>query len=204
MAGGISGAIGISVANPMERVKVILQDDTGPRQRACAVARRVLKREGIAGFWAGVEANVFRTFLVCAAEQGTYDQAKTFLVDSGLSNGPPAHLAASCVAAFAASAVCTPADTIKTRLMGQALAPAASQREYRGALHTIAEMVRTEGPRSLFQGFVPVFARRMIWTPTFFLLCVSPAEPKEPSGRGSNARVCRSSLVWKLTGGVGR
>ena len=68
-AGGISGAIGITLANPVERVKVILQDSTGPRETATAVARRVMAKEGLAGFWAGLRANVARTFLVCAAEQ---------------------------------------------------------------------------------------------------------------------------------------
>lgn len=68
-AGGISGSIGIAIANPIERVKVILQDSTGPRESAIAVARRVMAKEGLPGFWAGLRANVARTFLVCAAEQ---------------------------------------------------------------------------------------------------------------------------------------
>ena len=83
--------------------------------------RSVWSREGLRGFWAGVMPNVARCFLVNAAELGSYDQAKTMIVNSGvLPDGPLAHLAASASAGFASAVISTPADVVKTRLMNQA------------------------------------------------------------------------------------
>ena len=70
---------------------------------------------------AGIRPNLTRTFLVCAAELGTYDEVKTQLVSRGFfADGPVAHLCASFGAGLASASVSTPVDVIKTRLMNQA------------------------------------------------------------------------------------
>ena len=66
----------------------------------------------------GIGPNITRTFLVCAAELGTYDEAKTQLVSRRLLNdGPVAHLCASSAAGLASACISTPVDVVKTRLM---------------------------------------------------------------------------------------
>ena len=42
-----------------------------------SVLRTVYSKGGVLSFWAGLTPNVCRTFLVNAAELGTYDEAKT-------------------------------------------------------------------------------------------------------------------------------
>lgn len=57
----------------------------------------------------GIGPNIARTFLVCAAELGTYDEVKTHLLKSQLfSDGPLAHVLASASAAFASASISTP------------------------------------------------------------------------------------------------
>eukprot|EP00960_Hanusia_phi_P076273 768537-Hanusia_phi.AAC.11 len=120
LAGGTAGAIGITVMNPAEVIKTKMQGSrsaTSVRQ----LFVEVWSHEGIFGFWAGIRPNVTRTFLVCAAELGTYDQAKHSLISHGLlTDGPLAHLSASAIAGLASASTSTPADVVKTRLMNQA------------------------------------------------------------------------------------
>jgi hypothetical protein len=69
----------------------------------------------------GIGPNIARTFLVCAAELGTYDEFKTQLLSRNLlADGPVAHLCASSAAAFVSAGTATPVDVVKTRLMNQA------------------------------------------------------------------------------------
>lgn len=75
LAGGSAGGIAIAVFNPTEVVKTQVQ--TSPdRMPMSTVIKKVWATDGLLGFWAGVKPNVARTFLVNAAELGTYDEAK--------------------------------------------------------------------------------------------------------------------------------
>ena len=74
VSGGSAGAISISVFNPVEVWKTQAQA-AADYVTLLAVCRQVLRRDGIAGFWSGLGPNVARTFLVNAAELGTYDHA---------------------------------------------------------------------------------------------------------------------------------
>ena len=68
---------------------------------------------------AAAKPNLARTFLVMAAELGTFKHAKRVLAPR-FGDGLRAYLAASTVAALAAACTSTPADVVKTRLMAQA------------------------------------------------------------------------------------
>lgn len=108
LAGGTAGGLGISVLNPMEVIKTQIQSSS-EKTSAAKVFTRIWRSSGIAGFWAGIVPNIARTFLVCAAELGTYDEVKTHLVKTKiLSDGPLAHLTASAAAGLASASISTP------------------------------------------------------------------------------------------------
>ncbi|EKX52026.1 hypothetical protein GUITHDRAFT_65536 [Guillardia theta CCMP2712] len=176
IAGGTAGAIGITVMNPAEVIKTKMQGNTSSTSVRKLVVD-VWSQEGIVGFWAGIRPNVTRTFLVCAAELGTYDQAKHMLISQGVfTDGPLAHLSASAIAGLASASTSTPADVVKTRLMNQA----GQQHEvsqhslyYRGMFHAFTSIFKNEGVGALYKGFVPVFWRKIVWCSSFFLSCES-------------------------------
>ena len=70
-AGGTAGALSITVFNPTEVVKTQMQSSVESKTMA-GVTRSVFASRGILGFWAGLQPNIARTFLVNAAELGTY------------------------------------------------------------------------------------------------------------------------------------
>lgn len=116
--------------------------------------------------------NVARTFLVNAAELGTYDEAKHQLIHQfGIADGPRAHISASAIAGFCSAVVSTPVDVVKTRLMNQA---GLGEKQYAGMgealFHPSRSIAAREGFLSLYKGFVPIFWRKVIWCSAFFVV----------------------------------
>jgi len=163
LAGGSAGGIAIAVFNPTEVVKTQVQ--TSPDKiRMMTVINKVWTRDGILGFWAGVKPNVVRTFLVNAAELGTYDEAKLRL-QPYLGSGFFSHVCASGCAGFTSACISTPADVIKTRLMNSA----GGEKQYKGIVDAGCQIVKQEGPLALYKGFLPICVRKLIWCAAFFV-----------------------------------
>ena len=170
LSAGTAGGIGIAIMNPTEVIKTQMQANT-ERLTMAGVARNVYSAGGLAGFWAGVQPNVARTFLVNAAELGTYDQAKNMLInDYGMKEGAVAHVSASGIAGFTSATVSTPVDVVKTRLMAQA---GQGAKEYSGMVealfHPSRSILAKEGVSALYKGFTPIFWRKIIWCSVFFV-----------------------------------
>mmetsp|Transcript_13697 Transcript_13697/g.43786 ORF Transcript_13697/g.43786 Transcript_13697/m.43786 type:complete len:306 (-) Transcript_13697:383-1300(-) len=171
LAGGTSGALGASFANPTDLVKVRMQADrSGTRYRGVLDAfARIVREEGIRGLYNGVTPNVQRAFAVNAAELATYDHAKGVIVKYGLEpDSVFTHFGASFMAGFAAAVASTPIDLAKTRLMNQAL-DASGQKPYRGMVDCLLKTARSEGVRSLYKGFLPTWIRIGPWAMIMFM-----------------------------------
>merc|ERR1719203_1081319 len=129
------------------------------------VISRVWAADGLAGFWAGVKPNVARTFLVNAAELGTYDEAKSQLTPY-LGDGLLSHVGASGCAGFISACVSTPADVVKTRMMNSA----GGKQQYSSMPHAAYRILLDEGPLALYRGFLPILVRKLIWCTVFFVI----------------------------------
>ena len=95
----------------------------------------------------------------------TDDQTKVMLIPH-LGDGFWSFLGASAVAGFAAAAVSTPADVLKTRLMDQG---GSTPRLYSGMVDALIKTVRYDGVGHLYCGFNVIFVRKLIFCTTFFL-----------------------------------
>lgn len=164
LAGGTAGSIAISVFNPAEVVKTQVQTHQAGVLPMREVIRRVYATDGVLGFWAGLKPNVARTFLVNAAELGTYDQAKT-MIRPYFGEGFATHVLSSGAAGFCSACVSTPADVVKTRLMNSA----GQEKAYTGMLNAGYTILKDEGPAALYKGFWPICTRKLIWCASFFV-----------------------------------
>ncbi|ETV85289.1 hypothetical protein H257_03084 [Aphanomyces astaci] len=113
VAGGISGAIGVALANPLDVIKVKMQNDrSGTRlYRGIGDAcRQIYHAEGSRGFLRGMWPNIQRGFVVNGVEFGTYDECKQSLIAVGLvtEGTVGATMGASLVAGFAGAVVSSP------------------------------------------------------------------------------------------------
>lgn len=174
MAGGTAGAIGISIANPAELIKIRMQaDKTGVRYgsgfgaffKALGTTARA---EGLASLWRGVIPNIQRAFIVNAAELGSYDRTKQFFVEQMAMNpdGVGTHFMASMGAGLFTAVVSSPIDLIKNRMMQQV---AGEGPQYTGVIDCAMQTVKKEGPLGLYNGFIPQWLRLGPWCVAFFL-----------------------------------
>ena len=158
--------------NPTDVLKTQMQAHRGTETPVMgATMQRIYRGGGVLGFWAGVQPNVARCFIGNACEIGCYDEAKTRLVKAGVPDGPLGHFAASAIAGVVSAVFSTPVDVVKTRLMAQAGGvQTAGMTQYSGVIDCFVRMPRLEGVSSLYKGFVPIAARKILWTVAYFLV----------------------------------
>merc|ERR1719498_1020119 len=133
------------------------------------IAKEIAKGDGITGFWRGVNPNIMRCFIGNACEIGFYDTTKQEILKRDLlSDGIGTHFAASTVAGVISAVFSTPADVVKTRLMNQAGGRTDVQ-QYKGVIDCFVNMPKQEGFGSLYKGFWPLAARKVLWTVAYFL-----------------------------------
>ena len=163
---GVGGAAAM-LATPPDFLMVKTQGATGAgalRRGPFALARDVLATRGARGVFRGCAPTVARAGVLTAVEQAVYDEAKGhFAPKLGGPHNPLCHAAAA-LASGAATAVATcPLDVVKTRFM--CAAPGA----YRGPLACAAAVVRAEGLRGLYRGFLPYYCQIGPWSLVMFL-----------------------------------
>jgi solute carrier family 25 (mitochondrial dicarboxylate transporter), member 10 len=154
-----AGFLGGVAGNPADLVNVRMQNDTAlpPEKRrnyknAVDGLVRMLREEGLASLWRGVWPNSMRAVLMTASQLASYDGFKSMiLMNTSLSDNLSTHFLASFCAGFVATAICSPVDVIKTRIM--------SAHENRGVLTLLPEIVKNEGFGWMFRGWVPSFIR---------------------------------------------
>ena len=165
LAGGTAGGASIAMVNPTDVVKTQMQNAT-EKLRMPDIIKRIYTKDGIMGFWSGVQPNIARCFIGNACELGFYDQAKTWIINSGaIAEGPGAHFAASSFAGLASAIASCPVDVVRTRLFNQAGRDAV----YKGTFDALINIPRREGFMALYSGFMPLFTRKVVWTVLFFL-----------------------------------
>ncbi|KAL7678447.1 putative mitochondrial carrier domain protein [Plasmopara halstedii] len=172
LAGGCAGAIGISIANPVDVIKVRMQANrSGKLYSGVGDAFSVIyKREGFRGFLRGMSPNIKRGFVVNAAELGTYDHSKELLISSGLlKEGVLAHTGASCVAGLAGASASNPIDVVKTRLMSQPTDVKGKGLLYKGMIDCMHKTFLEGGAGAFYKGFIPNWMRKAPWCIVFFV-----------------------------------
>lgn len=171
-AGFITGAIGITVANPTDLVKVKMQGqgvavlEGKPLQYTssldCYV--KLYRQGGITNLWTGLGPNVMRNCVVNAAELASYDQYKQLALDSGFfKDNSLCHIVCATACGTTACIIGSPVDVLKTRVMN---APAGM---YSNPIDCAVKTFRAEGVGAFYKGFVPNCIRLSSWNVACFL-----------------------------------
>ena len=135
-AGLVAGAVGSSLANPADLLKIKMQSEPGKTDRdgkfirgprhgqvkvyksTFKVLTEIVQKDGIKGLYRGVSATCIRSSLLTAGQLSSYDHSKQLLKASGiLTEGVPLHVISSIISGLVAATVCAPADRIKTAMM---------------------------------------------------------------------------------------
>ncbi|KAL3531735.1 hypothetical protein ACH5RR_005256 [Cinchona calisaya] len=164
-----TGALGITVANPTDLVKVRLQAEGKlppgvPRRYTGAIDAysKIVRQEGVAALWTGLGPNVARNAIINAAELASYDQVKqTILKIPGFTDNVLTHLFAGLGAGFFAVCIGSPVDVVKSRMMGDST--------YKSTLDCFVKTLKNDGPLAFYKGFIPNFGRLGSWNVIMFL-----------------------------------
>ncbi|XP_028903575.1 mitochondrial uncoupling protein 2 [Ornithorhynchus anatinus] len=169
LAGCTTGALAVGLAQPTDVVKVRFQAQAraaGSRryQGTVDAYKTIAREEGLRGLWKGTSPNVARNAIVNCAELVTYDLIKDALLRGGLmADDLPCHLTSAFGAGFCTTVIASPVDVVKTRYMNSASG------QYGGAVHCALTMLRKEGPRAFYKGFMPSFLRLGSWNVVMFV-----------------------------------
>lgn len=134
------------------------------KQSIAGLYRSIIAKEGVIGLWAGNGANLLRVFPSKAVVFSSNDVYKALLKrtfgyqqNQSLS-GPLAFLAGG-MSGMSASAVTYPLDFARGRISGKLVS--ASQKQYKGIIHTVVLTVKDEGFLALYKGVTPTMLGAM-------------------------------------------
>ncbi|WEW57216.1 Mitochondrial dicarboxylate transporter [Emydomyces testavorans] len=109
-----------------------------------------------------LSASLLRQITYSTTRFGIYEELKSRTSSSSLSLLTLVGLAS--FSGFVGGVVGNPADVLNVRMQRDAALPPEKRRNYRHAFHGMSQMVRTEGPASLFRGVWPNSLRALFMT----------------------------------------
>mmetsp|Transcript_38598 Transcript_38598/g.38131 ORF Transcript_38598/g.38131 Transcript_38598/m.38131 type:complete len:169 (-) Transcript_38598:255-761(-) len=84
LAGGISGMLASSVANPTDVLKIRMQAMEKDHHNVLWHIRDIMKNNGVLGFYKGLQATIVRAIMLNATKLSTYDHIKHTLINLGI------------------------------------------------------------------------------------------------------------------------
>ncbi|XP_040999008.1 mitochondrial carrier protein CoAc1-like [Juglans microcarpa x Juglans regia] len=169
IAGGAAGAFAKTAVAPLERIKILLQTRTKGFHSLGVFQslKKLLKHEGVQGFYKGNGASVIRIVPYAALHFMAYEQYRCLILDnySALGSGPLIDLLAG-AAAGGTAVLCTyPLDLARTKLAYQVVESGGSinycmknnhaQPAYNGIRDVLRSVYKQGGMRSLYRGVGP-------------------------------------------------
>jgi len=157
--GCAAGASESFVVVPFELVKVKLQDKTSTFTGPKDVVKQIVRKDGLLGLYAGMEATFWRQFWWNGGFFGTIFHVRTMLpkpqnAQSELFN----NFISGTVGGFLGTVLNTPFDVVKSRIQGAAKIPGVTPK-YNWSYPALVTIFREEGPAALYKGFVPKVLR---------------------------------------------
>ncbi|KAI1962800.1 Mitochondrial dicarboxylate transporter [Ophidiomyces ophidiicola] len=125
----------------------------------------ICKKNGISGLYSGLSASLLRQITYSTTRFGIYEELKCRINESASSSPSlPTLIGMASVSGFVGGVVGNPADVLNVRMQRDAALPPEKRRNYRHAFHGLSQMIRTEGPSSLFRGVWPNSLRAVCMT----------------------------------------
>lgn len=166
MVGGVSAAISKTCVAPIERVKLLLQNQDASSQisadkRYKGIAdcfTRVAKEQGFKSLWRGNLANVIRYFPTQALNFAFKDTFKRYLNPYNKKTQPGMFFVGNIMSGGAAGAASLcfvyPLDFARTRLaVDVGSSKKGAERQFNGLADCITKIFKSDGPLGLYRGF---------------------------------------------------
>ncbi|KAF9242669.1 mitochondrial carrier [Melanogaster broomeanus] len=179
--GGTAAAISKTAAAPIERVKLLIQNQGAmiaagrlrtPYSGVTDCFKRTFAEEGLASFWRGNGANVLRYFPTQALNFAFKDDFKKRLgykKSDGAALWVIGNVASGAAAGASSSVFVYSLDYARTRLAADGKSAAkGGQRQFSGLLDVYKQTLRTDGIFGLYRGFVPSILGIIVYRGLYF------------------------------------
>ncbi|CAN1778510.1 Mitochondrial adenine nucleotide transporter ADNT1 [Linum perenne] len=163
VAGGVAGGVSRTAVAPLERLKILLQVQNPHSIKYNGTIqglKYIWRTEGFKGLFKGNGTNCARIVPNSAVKFFSYEEASKGILwfyrrqtgkdDAQLT--PVLRLGAGACAGIIAMSATYPMDMVRGRLTVQT---DQSPRQYRGIAHALSTVLKEEGPRALYKGWLP-------------------------------------------------
>lgn len=214
LMGGVSAAVSKTAAAPIERVKLLIQNqDEMMKQGRLArkydgiaeCFRRTAAEEGIGSFWRGNTANVIRYFPTQALNFAFKDKIKAmfgFKKENGYFTWFAGNLASGGMAGAISLAFVYSLDYARTRLANDAKSTKSdAPREFNGLFDVYKKTLKSDGIAGLYRGFGPSVVGIVVYRGLYFGLYDS-LKPVVLVGPLEGSFLASFLLGWTVTTGA--
>lgn len=156
-AGSLAGALGSLVGNPFDVLKTkMMTSETLITPSIKITATELFQKQGMKGFYRGIEANILRAMVLNGTKMSCYDQIKDMITVSKIvPNGLPTQFCSAFGAGFFMATTVAPFDMVRTKLMNQPI----DTKLYNGFVDCLVKIISKNGITGLYAGFIPIWAR---------------------------------------------
>ncbi|BFZ55793.1 ADP/ATP carrier protein [Savitreella phatthalungensis] len=215
MMGGVSAAIAKTAAAPIERVKLLIQNQDEMLKQGRLARRyegigecfsRTAKEEGVVSLWRGNTANVIRYFPTQALNFAFKDYFKKmfgFKKNEGYWPWFFGNLASGGAAGASSLLFVYSLDYARTRLANDAKsAKKGGERQFNGLVDVYRKTLATDGIAGLYRGFGPSVTGIIVYRGLYFGLYDS-VKPVILTGSLEGSFLASFALGWVVTTGSG-
>ncbi|GMH33585.1 hypothetical protein BSKO_01419 [Bryopsis sp. KO-2023] len=162
IAGGVSGMAGVLASQPLDTVRIRLQQKGNDYSGIFGALKSISSSEGPKSVFKGMGYPLGSATLQAAVTFWSFGTAMRFFHGDEY-NFRDAHesyssiLMSGAFAGFAQSFVIAPVDVLKIRLQVQKAVP--GDASYQGPIKMLANVIKNEGPRGLFRGLTVTILR---------------------------------------------
>ncbi|GME85504.1 unnamed protein product [[Candida] boidinii] len=214
MMGGVSAAVSKTAAAPIERVKLLIQNQDEMLKQGRLAKRyegigecfkRTAAEEGIVSFWRGNTANVIRYFPTQALNFAFKDKFKKmfgFKKEEGYWPWFAGNLASGGLAGATSLFFVYSLDYARTRLANDAKASKGNgERQFNGLVDVYKKTLATDGVAGLYRGFLPSVVGIIVYRGLYFGLYDS-LKPVVLVGPLETSFLAAFALGWAVTTGA--
>jgi len=216
LMGGVSAAVSKTAAAPIERVKLLIQNQdemlkSGRLDRKydgiSECFKRTAQNEGVLSLWRGNTANVIRYFPTQALNFAFRDTYKSMFAYKKERDGYAKWMAGNLASGGAAGATSLlfvySLDYARTRLANDAKsAKKGGERQFNGLVDVYKKTLASDGIAGLYRGFLPSVAGIVVYRGLYFGMYDS-IKPVLLTGNLEGNFLASFALGWAVTTGAG-
>nr|AAO32511.1 PET9 [Naumovozyma castellii] len=214
LMGGVSAAVAKTAASPIERVKLLIQNQNEMLKQGTLDTkykgivdcfRRTAQQEGIISFWRGNTANVIRYFPTQALNFAFKDKIKLmfgFKKEDGYGKWFAGNLASGGAAGGLSLLFVYSLDFARTRLAADSKSSKkGGSRQFNGLIDVYKKTLKSDGVAGLYRGFLPSVVGIIVYRGLYFGLYDS-IKPVLLTGSLEGSFLASFLLGWVVTTGA--